>query len=341
MVWFKVDDKLHSHVKAMRAGAEAMGLWVLAGSWAADHLTDGWVPDYAAVRLSAHAEQDAERLVAAGLWVPGEHEGDKGWWFHDWAENGQPTRVAVMAERQYNARKTALHRDPALVEAVRARDADRCRYCGTHVVWKDRRSEAGATYDHVNPFGPNVLANVVVACRGCNSRKGQRTPEQAGMPLLSPASLGPTQVGSSSYLDTTQDTSGSVPVFFQSPTRPDPNQVSTSRGELISEGSETLPDASAATEKPSRRRATRLPADFKVTPEMVAWASTNAPNVNGRFETAQFIDYWNAKSGKDATKTDWVATWRRWMREAEQRAARATSRRRSTADEWKEALGDA
>ena len=57
---------------------------------------------------------------------------------------------------------------------------------------------------------------------------------------------------------------------------------------------------------------------------MVAWARENTPNVDGQFETEQFRDYWQAKSGKDATKIDWVATWRNWMRKAEQQAPRRT-----------------
>jgi hypothetical protein len=60
-------------------------------------------------------------------------------------------------------------------------------------------------------------------------------------------------------------------------------------------------------------RATRLPDDFEPTPEMLAWARTEAPNA-GRRDHEQFVDYWRAKSGKDATKVDWVAAWRKWMR---------------------------
>ncbi|MGH3771893.1 MAG: hypothetical protein ACRDRW_10925 [Pseudonocardiaceae bacterium] len=40
------------------------------------------------------------------------------------------------------------------------------------------------------------------------------------------------------------------------------------------------------------RRATRIPEDFTVTTDMVDWARRNAPHVDGRYETAQFRDYW-------------------------------------------------
>jgi hypothetical protein len=63
-------------------------------------------------------------------------------------------------------------------------------------------------------------------------------------------------------------------------------------------------------------RAQRIPAGFTVTPDMVTWARQNTPHVDGRLETEKFIDYWQAKAGKDACKADWVATWRNWMRRA-------------------------
>jgi hypothetical protein len=107
-MWFKVDDKLHSHKKAARAG-EAMALWVVAGSWCADQLTDGFVPDYIAARLILNGEQMAERLVGAGLWVEDEHDGDKGWRFNDWTDY-QPTRDEVESRREYERDKKRKQR---------------------------------------------------------------------------------------------------------------------------------------------------------------------------------------------------------------------------------------
>lgn len=71
----------------------------------------------------------------------------------------------------------------------------------------------------------------------------------------------------------------------------------------------------------SPKRGTRLPSDFQVTPEMVRWARAKVPSVNGKVETEKFINYWSSKAGKDATKLDWVATWRNWMITAGERAA--------------------
>jgi hypothetical protein len=61
------------------------------------------------------------------------------------------------------------------------RDRYLCAYCG--------RTLAGSrlTRDHIIPFslgGRDSWMNVVTACRGCNERKSNRTPEMAKMELI-------------------------------------------------------------------------------------------------------------------------------------------------------------
>ena len=61
---------------------------------------------------------------------------------------------------------------------VLRRDRFRCQYCNS----RDR-----LTIDHVMPKsrgGRDTWDNLVTACTRCNTRKGNRTPEEAGMPLL-------------------------------------------------------------------------------------------------------------------------------------------------------------
>jgi len=63
------------------------------------------------------------------------------------------------------------------------RDKYRCQYCGDH------RHAADLTLDHILPRaqgGESTPQNLVTACVPCNQRKGNRTPEQARMPLLTP-----------------------------------------------------------------------------------------------------------------------------------------------------------
>lgn len=60
---------------------------------------------------------------------------------------------------------------------VMRRDFFSCQYCG---------SGDDLTIDHVLPRsrgGRDSWQNLVTACRSCNQRKGNRTPEEAGMPL--------------------------------------------------------------------------------------------------------------------------------------------------------------
>jgi 5-methylcytosine-specific restriction endonuclease McrA len=61
------------------------------------------------------------------------------------------------------------------------RDAYLCMYCGREF------NEYLLTRDHVVPVskgGKDRWSNVVTACRSCNTRKANRIPEMAKMPLL-------------------------------------------------------------------------------------------------------------------------------------------------------------
>ncbi len=58
------------------------------------------------------------------------------------------------------------------------RDGHRCQFCG--------RGDVPLTVDHVFPVsrgGEDTWENLVAACVQCNNRKGDRTPEEADMPL--------------------------------------------------------------------------------------------------------------------------------------------------------------
>ncbi len=61
------------------------------------------------------------------------------------------------------------------------RDRGLCAYCGCRI------SENDAEAEHIVPNskgGNYTWMNLVVSCRPCNQRKGNRTPERAGMSLL-------------------------------------------------------------------------------------------------------------------------------------------------------------
>jgi len=62
---------------------------------------------------------------------------------------------------------------------VMKRDNYTCQYCG--------KQKTRMTIDHVIPKekgGKDVWENLVCACEECNTKKGNRTPAQAGMRLL-------------------------------------------------------------------------------------------------------------------------------------------------------------
>lgn len=121
MVWFKVDDNLAFHSKTVMAGNAAMGLWVRAGSWSAQQLTEGSIPGHIVAALGTTAQ--AKALVRAGLWV---QTGD-GYQFWQWSEEGrQPSKESVLTERaaakerQRKAREkaSASRRDNSVTDGV-------------------------------------------------------------------------------------------------------------------------------------------------------------------------------------------------------------------------------
>ena len=104
MPWFKVDDTLAFHAKVVAAGNEAMGLWVRAGSWSSQQLTDGFIPDHMIAAMGG----GEDRLVEVGLWA----REDGGCRFHEW-EQAQFTRAEIEAKRESERdRKRKQRRTP-------------------------------------------------------------------------------------------------------------------------------------------------------------------------------------------------------------------------------------
>jgi 5-methylcytosine-specific restriction endonuclease McrA len=67
-------------------------------------------------------------------------------------------------------------------ENIYLRDCGTCQYCGRKVAKNEFE------YEHVIPRsrgGKTTWDNIVVACTACNQKKGNKTPFEAGMKLLS------------------------------------------------------------------------------------------------------------------------------------------------------------
>ncbi|HEY0642294.1 MAG TPA: HNH endonuclease [Nocardioides sp.] len=197
-MWLKIHDGMPFDPKVMLLGKtkaqvnEAIGMATRLWAWCAQQRTDGFLP--AAVVEAVGTPACVKRLttpvferkpflhrVGAQCTCLGDRRwpADAAYLVHDYLRYN-PSRDENDVDK---AQRREL-RDRELRAAIRRRDADRCRYCGIDVSWQDHRSARGGVLDHVVPnlaAGPD---NLVVACRGCNTRKGKRTPEAAGMRLL-------------------------------------------------------------------------------------------------------------------------------------------------------------
>ena len=102
--WFKVDDNFAMHTKAVMAGNAAIGLWVRAGAWSMQTLSDGFIPDAIVTGLGTKGQ--ADRLVSVGLWdrLP------TGYAFHQWDDrNPSKEDVQHMAEVKGSAATYGNH----------------------------------------------------------------------------------------------------------------------------------------------------------------------------------------------------------------------------------------
>ncbi len=88
-----------------------------------------------------------------------------------------PTIIATDGDIKHND-----HHVPAVCNRLLfRRDCNLCMYCG------DKFPVEMLTRDHILPHsrgGSENWTNLVTACRRCNQRKGNCTPEEANMPLL-------------------------------------------------------------------------------------------------------------------------------------------------------------
>ena len=82
---------------------------------------------------------------------------------------------------------------------------------------------------------------------------------------------------------------------------------------------EPEPDTEIKKEQPNgcfkKKRGSRLPEDWALPRAWGEWAvSEGWPEGQVRDEAEKFKDYWISATGQKATKMDWLATWRNWMR---------------------------
>lgn len=84
-------------------------------------------------------------------------------------------RLIHPVDKKFLKARTAPSRNGIL-----KRDRYTCQYCG---------AKSQLTLDHVIPKsrgGEDTWGNLVTSCNPCNNKKANRTPEEAGMPLIAP-----------------------------------------------------------------------------------------------------------------------------------------------------------
>ena len=129
--------------------------------------------------------QDAVNLYCRDMvaWTVGNHE----FTFHGGISRRSGNRSIIDVNSIIAVKRSSGHKHvhrtipPLTNRELFLRDAHLCMYCG------GERHEYDLTRDHVIPLsrgGNDRWSNVVTACRQCNTRKGNRTPESAKMPLL-------------------------------------------------------------------------------------------------------------------------------------------------------------
>lgn len=213
----------------------------------------------------------------------------RGWWLADDGRLYHDTiaeRVLQMLDTR-GADRTRQDARRNLFEAIRERDGRACVYCG-HTKY--------LTLDHLLPVsrgGDNNELNLAIACRPCNSKKRDRTPEEAGMVFANPQAA--------ERWRRHKESGGEKRMPAEHAGYPQSDDTRTGTG--------TTTAAKAAA------RASRLPKPFDLPADWADWARDERPDLDPFKVAAKFADYWHGKPGKAGTKLDWLATWRNWVRE--------------------------
>ena len=134
------------------------------------------VAEVVSVENGAYLNYDLRSWTELGM-LQKEFEQDQ----HDWIRTPRitiaiPKIIRLLGYDRFPRQCVKLNR-----RNIYARDRNRCQYCGGHFATRE------LTLDHVTPRvqgGVNSWANLVCACVRCNTRKGGRTPAQAGMKLI-------------------------------------------------------------------------------------------------------------------------------------------------------------
>lgn len=214
----------------------------------------------------------------------------RGWWLADDGLLYHDTLVQRV-QQMLDSRGVDRTRQDArqkMLEKVRERDGRACVYCA-HTKY--------LTLDHLLPIsrgGDNDERNLAMACRPCNSKKGARTPDEAGMTLENKTAM-------ARWLDYMAD-------------RADPQKTKViGVSPLEKSGEVERDDTGTGTTKDNTH--TPLAPEWVLPKAWGEWAIAEYPHWTPdtvRSIAQQFADHqWS----KAASSADWMATWRKWCRD--------------------------
>jgi uncharacterized protein YdaU (DUF1376 family) len=141
----------------------------------------------------------------------------------------------------------------------------------------------------------------------CSSREPETQPATAP---ATPATATQTPITNHQTPDT------SITTSLRSVVNPGVEQA-LSVGNTVVGGKATESPAAEAAPTPPATRGTRLSKDWQLPKAWGEWALAEYPQwtpAKVRLEADKFRDHWVPKTGKDAAKTEWLATWRNWCR---------------------------
>lgn len=150
MTLLKIDSRMHSHPKIVKAGNASVGLWVRLACWAVRYHPGDWQVPGVLVR-NYSTQNQLRRLIAAELITPigDNYELD--------------SELLSFARDDYRTPIPAEQR-----ARIYERDGHRCLECG---------ATYDLTLDHIYPWslgGRDTDDNLRTLCRPCNSRKGAK-----------------------------------------------------------------------------------------------------------------------------------------------------------------------
>lgn len=241
MAWIESHQTLREHPKTKRAArllrisrVQVIGHLHCLWWWALDYAQDGNITAYSPDDIADAADWvgDPDEFLnalikAGGGERPGfiERNGD-GLALHDWWEYAGK----LVGRRISNAARQKNFRDKTR-RPIYERDGGCCRYCGRPI------SADEFVVDHIIPArrgGPSTSDNFATACPSCNTRKNNRTPEEAGMTLLplvnAPRNSYVTEIEPRSNGATNQPTEPTEPTEPTQPTQPTQNCEKTATG---------------------------------------------------------------------------------------------------------------